>query len=118
MKKRVSALVLALIMVFSVSAAAVAPRNVNPIDLVAEISASSSGVGCSIKITAYATVTVSGTVTLYRNDSYVTSWTVTGLRFNKTYTPVSKGTYRMDYDITVKGSAGSDHLTGSTSDTY
>lgn len=118
MKKRVSALILALMVFFSVSAAAAAPRNVNPVDLVAGISASSSGVGCSIKITAYATVTVSGTVTLYKNDNYVTSWPVTGLRFNETYTPVSKGNYRMDYDITIKGSAGSDHLTGSTSDTY
>ena len=118
MKKRVSALVLALIIVFSVSAVAAVPRNVNPIDLVPSMRASSSGVTCSLKITAYATVTVSGTVTLYRNDSYVTSWPVTGLRFNETYTPVSKGTYRMDYDITVKGSAGSDHLTGSDEVTY
>ena len=120
MKKRVSTLALALILLFSISAAAAAPRNVNPINHKANIVASSSGVVCSVSITVQpgTKVTVSGKVTLYRDDSYVTSWSVSSLKFNQTYTPVLRGGYRMDYDITVKGDAGTDRLTGSESDTY
>ena len=117
MKTRVLSLALALALIFSVGAVAVS-RYVNPIDHKAEITASSSGVICKVKITSYASVTVSGSVTLYRDGNYVTSWSVSGLEFKETYTPVSRGTYRMDYDITVKGTAGTDHLTGSKSDTY
>lgn len=120
MKKRVSALVLALAIIFSISAAAATPRNVNPFNHRAVVVASSSGVVCTLNIlpTPGTKLTVSGTVTLYKNDSYLTSWSVTSTSFKQTYTPGAKGTYRMDFDITVKGSAGSDHVTGSTSDTY
>ena len=120
MRKRVSALVLALVLILSVSAAAATPRSINQFSHKKNIVASSSGVVCSVTISCQpgARLTASGTVTLYRDDSYVTSWQVSGLRFNQTYTPVHRGTYRMDYDITVKGPAGKDHLTGSKSDTY
>ena len=120
MKKRVSALVLALALVFSVSAAAVTTRYTNPIDVWPDIVASRSGVKCSVDIapTPGTRLTVSGTVTLYRDGEYVTTWSVSSPEFKETYTPTLRGTYRMDYNITVKGPAGTDHLTGSKTDTY
>lgn len=120
MKKRVSALVLVLTLTFSISAVAAQARFNNYFSHNEAVSASSSGVTCTISITPNPGVnlTASGTVTLYKNDSYVTSWTVSSLKFNETYSPGGKGTYRIDYDITVKGPAGSDHLTGSKTDTY
>ncbi|BDF69119.1 hypothetical protein CE91St41_01000 [Oscillospiraceae bacterium] len=120
MKTRVLSLALALALIFSVGAVAVTPRYTNPIDVWPDIVASSSGVKCSVDITPIpgTRLTVSGTVTLYRAGGYLTSWPVSGLEFKETYTPVSRGTYRMDYDITVKGTAGTDHLTGTKSDTY
>lgn len=123
MKKRVSALLLALTLIFSVSAAATTPetRAVNPITVTAQITVSRSGASCVVKITPRkpaSKYSVSGTVSLYKNGKFITSWTVDSLKFNKTYTSVSKGTYRMDYDITVKGPAGSDHFTDSRSNTY
>lgn len=120
MKKRISALILAMALIFAVSAAAATPRAVNPIDVASSVSASSSGVTCSIRISAPpgSNITASGTVALYRNDGYVTSWAVNSLNFAKTYTPALRGDYRMDYSITVKGSAGTDNLSGSEYDTY
>lgn len=118
MKKRVSVLALALALIFTISAAAVAPRGVNPINFVPNVSVSSSRVTCKVRITAYAAVTVSGTITLYRDDSYLTSWPINDLEFEEIYTPARSGEYRMEYDITVKGPAGTDHLTGSEFDTY
>ena len=119
MKKRVSALVLTLALLFSVSAAAAVPRVVNPIVVTPKITVSSAGAICSVKITSDSSgLTASGTVSLYRDGKFVTSWPVSSLKFSQTYTPVVRGAYRMDYDITVKGPAGSDHLTGSASDTY
>lgn len=118
MKKRVSALVLALALLFAVSAAAVTTRKVNPVDILPNVAASSSGVTCTVKITSFAAVSVSGTITLYRDNSYLTSWPINDLEFEKTYTPVRSGEYRMEYDITVKGAAGTDYLTGSEFDTY
>ena len=120
MVKRVSAITLVLALIFSIGAAAATPRYVNPIDLNANVVASSSGVKCSVDITGTpgAKITATGTVTLYRDGKYLTSWSVDSLYFSETYTPVSRGTYRMDFDITVRGAAGTDHLTGSRSDTY
>lgn len=118
MKKRVSALVLALSLLFTISTAAVTPRSVNPINFVPNVTASSTQVTCKVRITAYAPVSVSGTITLYRDDSYLISWPINDLEFKKTYTPVRSGEYRMEYDITVKGAAGTDYLTGSEFDTY
>ena len=120
MKKRVSVLALALALIFTISAAAVAPRGVNPIDIVPVTKASSAGVTCSISISAPpgTKLVVSGTVTLYRDDSYLISWPINDVEFEKTYTPVRSGEYRMEYDITVRGPAGTDYLTGSEFDTY
>ena len=120
MKKRVSSLTLALVLIFSISAAAAEARYSNYFSHTEAISASASGVTCtvSIKPNPGVSLTVSGTVTLYKNGDYVKSWPVSGLKFNETYSPSGKGAYRMDYDITVKGPAGSDHLIGSKSSTY
>lgn len=117
MKKRVSALVFALALIFTISASAVSPRTINPMSHTERITASSSGVTCIVDITG-SKLTASGTVTLYKNGSQVASWTVSSLYFSKTYTPGGKGNYRMDYDITVKGPNGTDRLTGSESDNY
>lgn len=118
MKKRVSMLALALTLIFTVSAAAVTPRGVNPIDVLPNVATSNSGVTCTVKITSFATVSVSGTITLYRDDSYLISWPIYDVEFEETYTPVRSGEYRMEYDITVRGPAGTDYLTGSEFDTY
>ena len=118
MKKRISVLVLALTLIFTVSAAAITPRGVNPIDILPNVAATSSGVTCTVKITFFTNVSVSGTITLYRDDSYLISWPINDVEFERTYTPVRSGEYRMEYDITVKGPAGTDHLTGSEFDTY
>ena len=119
MKKRIFTFVLALTLIFSISAAA-ATRYNNLFSHMETVSASHSGIKCTVDITPNSGVklTASGTVTLYLDGKYVTSWSVDSLYFSKTYTRVSRGTYRMDYDITIKGPAGTDHLTGSKSDTY
>lgn len=119
MRKRVSALVLALAIIFSISATAATPRFVNPISSQAKLTLTSSGATCIVNISSFSSgLTVSGTVTLYRNDNYLTSWNVDSLYFSETYTPITKGNYRMDYNITVKGSAGTDYVTGSEKGTY
>lgn len=120
MKKRVSALALALALVFAISASAATPRTNNPIDWNASLSVSSSGAYC--RLTIYpdgVNVTVSGTVSLYKDGSFVKSWSVTSTNFSQTYTKnISSATYRMDYDVTVKGPYGSDPITGSVSYNY
>lgn len=120
MKKRVSALALALALIFSISAAAAEARYSNYFSHTEMVSASGSGVSCTVSVKPKPGVrlAVSGTVTLYKNGNFVKSWSVSSLKFNETYSPSGKGTYRMDYDITVKGPAGSDHLIGSKSSTY
>ena len=119
MRKRVSALVLALAIIFSISATAATPRFVNPISSSAKLTLTSSGATCIVDISSISSgLTVSGTVTLYRDNKYLTSWSVDSLYFSETYTPIAKGKYRMDFNITVKGPSGSDRLTGSEEGTY
>lgn len=118
MKKRISALVFALAIIFSISASA-ATRTNNPILVTPTVVATSSDVTCTLDVSSDSgSVTVSGTVTLYKDGSRIASWSVTSPNFEKTYIPGGKGTYRMDYSITVKGSAGTDRLSGSEKDTY
>ncbi|BDF72824.1 hypothetical protein CE91St41_38070 [Oscillospiraceae bacterium] len=119
MKKRISTLVLALVLIFSVSATAATPRYVNPINCSPTLTLSRSGATCIVDISSFSSgLTVSGTVTLYRDNKYLTSWSVDSLYFSETYTPIAKGKYRMDFNITVKGPSGSDRLTGSEEGTY
>lgn len=120
MKKRVSALVLALALLFSVSAAAATPRSKNPIDYVTSFTVNSSGAHCGVTITAYnVSVSVSGTVTLYKDGKYLTSWSVSSTSFSKTYTKnITSGLYSMEYDLTVKGPYGTDSISGSVDYNY
>lgn len=120
MKKRVSALALALALIFSVGAAAATPRSVNPIRPKAALVVTSSGASCQLTINPTGvTVSVSGTVSLYRDGSFVKSWSVTSDSFSETYTSgITRGLYRMDYNVTVKGPYGSDSVKGSTTYDY
>lgn len=120
MKKRVSALVLVLALIFSVSAAAVTPRSANPIRPKATLTVNSSGALCELEINpSGVTVSVSGTVSLYRDGNFVKSWSVTSDSFSETYTSgITRGLYRMDYNVTVKGPYGSDSVKGSTTYDY
>ena len=119
MKKRVSALFLALALIFSISAAAATPRAKNPFTHSERITASSRGVTCVVDISSDSVkLTASGTVSLYKDGGFLKTRTVNSLYFSVTYTPGGKGTYRMDYNIIVKGPNGSDSLSGSKSDTY
>ena len=43
---------------------------------------------------------------------------MSGRSFSKTYTPVSSGTYRIEFDLTVKGVDGTDYFSGSDEVTY
>lgn len=120
MKKRISALILALALIFSVSAAAATPRLANPIRPKATLTVTGSGAQCELAINpSGVTVSVSGTVSLYRDGKFLDSWSVTSGSFSKTYTSgITKGLYRMDYDVIVKGPYGTDSVEGSTTYDY
>lgn len=118
MKTRISALVLALTLVFSISASA-ATRTNNTFLASPGIKATSRGVICTMVISSADTsLTVSGTITLYKDNAYVTSWSVSGRNISKTYPQVSSGTYRMEFDLTIKGVDGTDYFSGSDEVTY
>lgn len=119
MKRRVSALVLALALIFSVSAAAVTSRANNPIAPDYGLTVTRSGALCELYINPSVKVSVSGTVSLYRDGKFLDSWSVTSDSFSETYTgSITHGLYRMDYDVTVKGPYGTDSVKGSTTYDY
>ena len=120
MKKRVSALVLALALIFSISAAAATPRYNNPIDCNATLTVTSSGANCSFTIDSDGrAVTVSGTISLYKDGAFLKSWSINSTDFSQTYTKgITHALYRMDYNVTVKGPYGTDNVKGSTSYDY
>lgn len=120
MKKRISAIVLALALLCSVSAAAATPRSSNPIKPKATLTVTSSGAQCKLAINpSGVTVSVSGTVSLYRDGEFLDSWSVTSDSFSETYTrSVTHGLYRMDYDVIVKGPYGTDSIESSVTYDY
>ena len=120
MKKRVSALALALALIFSISAAAATPRFNNPINCSPTLTVTRSGATCEFDVIANgASVTVSGTISLYKDGAFLKSWSVNSTSFSETYTRnISSGTYRMDYNVTVKGPYGTDSVKGSVSEDY
>lgn len=120
MKKRVSALALALALIFSISAAAATPRYANPISYDASLVVTRSGATCELDIyPSGVKVTVSGTVTLYKDGNYQTSWSMSSTSFAKTYAKnITSGLYSMEYDLTVKGPYGTDSISGSVDYNY
>ncbi len=119
MKRRVSALALALALILSISAAAATPRSANPIYPDKGLTVTKSGALCELYINPNVKVSVSGTVSLYRDGSFLKSWSVTSDSFSETYTgSITHGLYRMDYNVTVKGPNGSDSVKGSITYDY
>lgn len=125
-KLKMPAIVLALFMMLSISVSAleIMPRwsvtsTCNP-----DLSISGTKATCFVDVRADSGATISGTMTLYRisggREYYQTSWSISGTTralVTKTYTVTKGETYRLDVDVTVEGSNGSDDISVSTTKT-
>lgn len=125
-KLKMPVVVLALLMMLSISVSAleIMPRwsvtsTCNP-----ALSISGTRATCVADVRADSGATISGTMTLYRlsggREYYQTSWSISGTTralVSKTYTVTKGETYRLDVDVTVEGSNGSDDISVSTTKT-
>lgn len=117
MRKRISAAVLLLAMLFSVSAAAISPRWDSGARCTARVSFSGNSATCTLKVTtASSSDKITATITLTKDGRELASWvnyTGTGeLEFSKSITNanVTSGTYRMSYHVVITGSGGTDTI--------
>lgn len=126
MKKRISAIVLVLAMIFSISASASVLRWKNDIDLTPDVAFSGIKATCSIIVsTGDDTAKVSGSMTLSKGGTTICTWSgLSGsgdpIVFSKacTNTQIVKGTYTLSYNLTVSGIHGTDYISDSDTFTY
>ena len=119
MKRRVSALALALALILSISAAAATPRSANPIYPDKGLTVTKSGALCELYINPNVKVSVSGTVPLYRDGSFLKSWSVTSDSFSETYTgSITHGSVSYTHLRAHEGPNGSDSVKGSITYDY
>lgn len=120
MQKKLTAMTLALLMILSITASALAiqPRwnSTNSCD--PSLSFTGTTAICRADVRAIPGAEISGTMTLYRvsgsNEYNVDSWDVsgTGTAYVSERTSVTKGeTYRLEVSVTVSGSYGKDTIT-------
>lgn len=125
-KLKMPAIFLTLLMMFSMSVSAlqIMPRwdvasSCNPI-----LSISGTTATCVADVRADSGATISGTMTLYRisggRQYYQTSWSISGTTralVTKTYSVTKGESYRLDVNVTVSGTNGTDKISVSANDT-
>lgn len=125
MKKRISAIVLVLAMIFSISASAITPRYNNDIDIIPDVSFSGIKATCVLDITTGdSSATITGSMTLSKGSTTICTWSDLSGKgdpiFSRscTSTQIVTGTYTLSYNLTVKGVNGTDHVKNSVNFVY
>lgn len=122
MQKKLTAMTLALFLMFSVTAHAleVEPRWNSTTRCIPTLEFSGTKASCSILVNTVKGATIDATMTLYHGTDEVASWDLSGTtRLSETKTcTVTKGeTYKLTIVVNVEGPNGSDSITKSTSKT-
>lgn len=126
MQKKFVAMTLALLMILSATASALAiqPRWSATASCEPTLAFSGTTAYCKGQVRADSDADISGTLTLYRvsggNNYYVDSWSVsgTGRAYTSETCSVTKGeTYKLVIEVDVSGSNGSDSISLSTQKT-
>lgn len=120
MKKRISALVLVLAMIFSISASASVLRWNNDIDITPDVTFSGIKATCYLDVsTNDSTATISGSMTLSKGSTTICTWSGLSGKGDTTFTKsctntsIVPGTYTLSYNLTVKGVRGTDYISDS-----
>lgn len=125
-KLKMPAIVLTLVMMLSISVSAleILPRwsvtnTCNPV-----LSITGTTATCIVDVRATSGADISGTMTLYRisggREYYQTSWSISGTTralVTKTYSVTKGESYRLDVNVTVSGTNGTDKISVSANDT-
>ena len=125
MKKRMSAIVLVLAMIFSISASAAVPRWNSGATITPEVYFSGIKATCALDITTGdSNAAITGSMTLSRGGTTICTWSDLSGKGDPTFsrsctsTQIVKGTYTLSYSITIKSSLGTDYISDSDTFTY
>ncbi len=125
MKKRISAVALILAMIFSISASAAVLRYKNDVDITPNATFSGIKATCTLVITTGdSSATTTGSMTLSKGNTTICTWSGLSGKGDPTFTKsctstlVVPGTYTLSYDLTVKGTKGTDYISDSFTFVY
>ena len=125
MKKRMSAIVLVLAIIFSISASAAVPRWNSGATIIPDVSFSGIKATCSLDITtADKNASITGSMTLSKGGTTICTWNDLSGKgspiFSRscTSTKIVSGTYTLSYNLVITSSLGTDRISDSDTFTY